>query len=96
MKKTPLLVSICILLSFMSCTKDTNNETISPLWKLQTCPDEMIDNQMPRVVFDDASLASQNNVESQYYILDGQRREIKEFNEDWVKENCEVKTQTVY
>jgi len=93
MKKITIFLSIFVLLPLTACSNITD-PIISEDTKLQTCPDEMIDNQMPRVVFDDASLANANN--TKYYILDGERRELSEFDEDWVKENCKVKIQTVY
>lgn len=50
------------------------------------CPDEMIVNKMPGV-------GSGND---SYYIKDGKRVEISEYNNIWVKANCEVPVQEVY
>lgn len=51
--------------------------------KLQICPDEWINNQMP------------GSGGSQYFILNGKRAEISSFDFDWVKENCDIKPQVV-
>jgi hypothetical protein len=32
----------------------------------------------------------------QYFILDGKRREIDEFDMDWVQSNCNLKKQVVF
>ncbi|MFH1425331.1 MAG: hypothetical protein ABIG28_01200 [archaeon] len=48
--------------------------------KLRICPDEWIDNQMPGTVGDP--------LPSQYFIIDGERRELSEFDIDWIEENC--------
>jgi hypothetical protein len=58
--------------------------------KLQVCPDEWINNQMPGPAPEPGSLPKQ------YYILNGQRREIAEFDIVWVSKNCSIKQQTVY
>ncbi len=31
----------------------------------------------------------------EYFILEGKRREIKEFDMEWVKKNCSIKPQIV-
>jgi hypothetical protein len=53
---------------------------------LQVCPDEMINNQMP----------GPGGQKASYYIVDGKRREISEFDANWVAQNCTVPAQTVY
>jgi hypothetical protein len=54
--------------------------------RLQQCPDERIDNQMP----------GPGGPKEPYYVLKGERREISEFDEAWVAANCNVPTQVVY
>ena len=56
--------------------------------KLKICPDEWINNQMPTPV-------GSNNPPPQYFIVNGERRELSEFDVDWIKENCEVNEPTV-
>ncbi len=63
-------------------TTTSGNSTL-----LQVCPDEMIDNQMP--TYD-------TQTTNRYYIVNGQRHEIAEFDGNWVSTNCTVKVQTVY
>ncbi len=57
--------------------------------KLKICPDSKIKNQMPTV-------QSDNNPMSVYFILNGQRRELSEFDLNWVGSNCNVKEEVVY
>jgi hypothetical protein len=47
----------------------------------QTCPEEWIQNRMP---------GPGTNFE-EYFIIEGQRRELKEFDLEWVKKNCNIK-----
>ncbi|KKQ49498.1 MAG: hypothetical protein US68_C0014G0011 [Candidatus Shapirobacteria bacterium GW2011_GWE1_38_10] len=57
--------------------------------KLRICPDSWIENRMPG--------GSQEVTENrQYFIIDGERREIDEFDIDWIKENCDIKPKIVY
>ena len=52
---------------------------------LRECPDEMIVNRMPGT-----------SPQSSYYIVDGERREISEYDANWVEANCQVPEQEVY
>lgn len=56
---------------------------------LQVCPTEKIINKMPTTIPSD-------NPPSVYFILDGERRELNEFDLPWVEENCNVGEQAVY
>ncbi len=51
--------------------------------KLKICPDQWYDNKMPTTV-------GNKNSNSQYFVLDGKRRELSEFNLNWIKNNCDV------
>lgn len=51
------------------------------------CPDEWFENKMPQFVKEPNDGAS---VSDQYFIIDGERRELEEFDLGWIKENCEV------
>ncbi len=55
--------------------------------KLQECPQTWIVNKMPTT--------SKSNLPKQYFVLDGKRRELSEFDLDWVKKNCNLKQQIV-
>lgn len=56
--------------------------------KLQQCPDEWIDNQMPSI--------DPKKAETQYFILNGERRELDEFDAEWIQKNCSLKKQEVF
>jgi hypothetical protein len=55
---------------------------------LKECPDEMILNKMPST--------GSSKVPSSYYIKDGARREIQEYDGEWVRANCTVPVKEVY
>ncbi len=55
--------------------------------KLQVCPDEWIQNKMPGIIPDFSS--------EDYFILDGERRELTEFDLEWVQNNCNLEPQVV-
>lgn len=59
---------------------------------IQSCPDEWIQNRMPAVV----PPGEEEKTPSEYYILDGARREISEFDTVWVEANCDLEAQVVY
>ena len=63
-----------------------------PKTKLQICPDEWYDDQMPCVYVNDSS---ECDMETQYFIIDNERRELSEFDVDWIKENCEINEPSV-
>ena len=56
--------------------------------KIRQCPDEWINNQMPTT--------GQEKSNSEYFIINGQRREVDEFDLDWIQKNCVIKKQTVF
>lgn len=55
---------------------------------LKQCPDKWIDNQMPST--------DPKNSEKQYFILNGVRRELVEFDLEWIEKNCNLKKQQVF
>jgi hypothetical protein len=57
--------------------------------KLRVCPEEWIINRMPST--DDTT---GNGV--QYFIYQGKRRELSEFDFEWVQKNCNLTPQVVY
>ncbi|MEI8103400.1 MAG: hypothetical protein WCG84_00645 [Candidatus Moraniibacteriota bacterium] len=56
---------------------------------LKVCPEEWFSNQMP------STIESNTRVSKEYFIYKGVRRELLEFDVDWVKTNCSVKPQVV-
>ncbi|MDE2040935.1 MAG: peptidoglycan-binding protein [Patescibacteria group bacterium] len=55
---------------------------------LRVCPNVMIVSQTPST--------GPNSVASQYYILNGIRRELSDFDTNWVSANCSVPVQNAY
>lgn len=80
------LVSLSLLAIFY--TPKSNNPSIQT--KEKACPDKWIDNQMPSVG------DKPNQEQRQYFIVDGERRELSEFDLQWVLENCDIRPQVVY
>lgn len=58
---------------------------------LQVCPDSWIVNRMPRITEQDSS-----GPPSEYFILDGKRRELDEFDVEWIRANCKISPQEVW
>ncbi|MDO8482710.1 MAG: hypothetical protein Q7S86_02740 [bacterium] len=56
---------------------------------LKVCPSEKIVNKMPTTM-------PNSNPPSTYFILNGERRELSEFDLSWVAGNCSVEEQVVY
>ncbi|MBP6858918.1 MAG: peptidoglycan-binding protein [Candidatus Pacebacteria bacterium] len=71
------------------CDESNGEFTISSSQLLQVCPSEKIVNRMP-VVYPN------QNPPSTYYILNGVRRELTEFDQNWVLSHCTVAEQVVY
>jgi hypothetical protein len=61
---------------------------------IQQCPASHIVNKMPCAY--ESSPSECNDPPREYYILDGSRREIEEFDSEWVKNNCSVTPEEVY
>ncbi len=74
-----------------SAVSDSSNNyfTVVPGNLLKICPETKINNQMP-------TTEPNKNPPSVYFILNDQRRELNEFDLDWVEKNCVVKEDIVY
>ncbi len=83
--KSIFLIIILGILAIIFIPKLINKYNVQ---LIRECPDEMIVNRMP-------SVGELNNNNS-YYIKDGIRREISEYDEVWVNMNCKLKVQEVY
>lgn len=77
-----------------SVRDDAGNETnssitvrVDSITLIRTCPSEKINNKMP-------TINSQSN--SSYFIYNGVRHELSEFDLNWVNNNCSVKETDVY
>ncbi len=60
-----------------------------PVSLLRVCPEKWYDNRM-------SSAVGSNDVPREYFIYKGVRRELSEFDVNWVKTNCSVKPHAVY
>lgn len=84
-----LQMGLLFLVSFTivsCCAKKNKQPNASPSALLQVCPEEWIQNKMP---------GTDDQEAKEYFILEGKRREIKEFDMVWVKKNCNIKPQIV-
>lgn len=54
----------------------------------KACPDEWIEDRMPSASSDDS--------ERQYLIFNGERKELKDYDLDWIKNNCSIQFQYVH
>ena len=72
-----------ILSTFKFISTSTNSTQL-----LKVCPDEWVQDDMPTVM----GLPK----DRQYYILEGKRRELSEFENEWIKNNCDLEKQIVY
>ena len=57
--------------------------------KIRECPDSWIENRMP-------SVSDKPSEKKQYFIVNGERKEIKEYDLEWIVENCNITPQVVY
>ncbi|NCU41441.1 MAG: hypothetical protein EOM19_01810 [Candidatus Moranbacteria bacterium] len=64
---------------------------------LRVCPEEKITNTMPGSV-DNSDVLQENRgiLPREYFILNGERRDIGEFDRAWVEENCFLEEQIVW
>ena len=82
---------IVALIFLTSCGTEDNSELISTTG-LQECPEELIINEQPSIVEDGEEITQTE----QYYLLNWERREFDEFDNEYVAANCDVAEQTVY
>ncbi len=93
MKKLSLIILLIIIVIVLSVTTSIkkylpgNDAAPAESALLQTCPDEKIINRMP---------GPGTVGESSYYIVNGERKEIAEYDAAWVAANCTVPEQIVY
>jgi len=92
--KTIVVILFLIFISSLGYTfiKTTNKSHISNTTKekIRVCPDTWIENRMP------GPPDGLKNTSRQYFIIDGERRELEEFDLKWIKENCDIKPSIVY
>ena len=55
---------------------------------IRQCPDEWIQNNMPSV----SSEARAN----EYFIINGERKELKDYDMQWIKKHCNIEKTVVH
>lgn len=96
-KIVPILIVIIASIVIFA-TQKSQKETRSPVVptlpptpsvpeKIQECPEAWYKNMMP-IIIDDPKDAKHAG---EYLIVDGQRRELSEYDVEWIVDNCEVK-----
>lgn len=106
MKQESLLIPVLLAIIFVSLlgniylyfvknqnpTSSTLDTSIlitpTPRSLLKFCPDYLVDNKFPTMAGD--------TTPPQYFIVNNTRREISEFDSDWVKVNCDLRKETLY
>lgn len=78
-----LLVGLVIIIAASLFVFRTESRTL-----ISKCPDEWIEDRMPGV--------EGEKTEKQYFIINGERREIKDYDLEWIGNNCSVQVQYVY
>jgi len=82
MNKLPYLL---ILVAFTSCKTRQNTQQAL----IQDCPEEKIVNKIPGPPVKGES-------EKIYYIYQGKKVSPKQFDQEWLEKNCEIKETVVY
>ncbi len=78
-----LLIFGTIFLNASCCAKKKTAATSS---LIKACPEEWIQNKMP---------GPESKEAKEYFIYEGNRRELKEFDLEWIQKNCNIKPQIV-
>ncbi len=84
MKSISLSAVIMVLITACAVTK--NKAAL-----IQDCPEEKIVDKMPGII-DKDNPAPPNA----YYLYKGQRREISEFDQQWLEKKCQIKESVVH
>ena len=86
MKKAVILLIVILSILIISGAYLTY-KTAKENNKLKICPDKWYDNQMP---------GPAHPRTSQYFVLNGERRELAEFDINWIEKNCNISPGAVY
>ena len=73
-----------------------NRAEVRDEMRLAGCPDKLIINKMPTIIDSDSNSTGKSAPQNSYYIKDGARVEISEYDSLWVSANCEVPSEVVY
>lgn len=69
-----------------STAQPTPSPTQSP--ELQVCPDKWYRNEQPCVYRESPAECAKEK--SEYFIVDGQRKEVEDMDVEWIRDNCQV------
>ncbi len=83
MKKI-IIIGIILLIILALCT---GYYLITSHNKLKICPDAWYEDRMPCACIPEVKCDCSDR---QYLVVDGERRELSEFNLLWIRLNCEV------
>lgn len=84
--KATVVISSIMLLASCGNPKEKQDDGL-----IRDCPEEKIANKMPMIVEE-----GENAEPNTYFIYQGERKELKEFDLEWVEANCEVKETEVF
>jgi len=87
MKKIIPLTIIFACLFLVACVKQ------APADESDQCPDLLFQNKMPMAC---DTVEECDALIREYYIVDGKRKELTDFDSEWVEQNCDVKVEAVY
>ena len=85
MKKKPVVILLIVALLILSLSIVYLTQRHAPA--LRQCPNEWIKDLMPGPEKDDSK--------RQYFIFNGERKEIKNYDLDWIRSNCSVQVHYV-
>jgi len=96
-KKVIVLILVVLITGIIIFSTQRSQDTKSPIVpttlptpsepeKLRECPDVWYKNMMPIIV----DIPKDANHAGEYLIVDGQRRELSEYDVEWITDNCEV------
>ncbi len=90
MKKISLIIIIFVSIVFFGCDQDkledNKNVNVESINKLQVCPEAWYDNKMPTICDQEPCGSA-----SQYFVINGERKELDEVDVAWVQNNCAIK-----
>jgi hypothetical protein len=88
MRKQLLYLVIAIVLILLVGIFYLNNQNRN--YGLKICPDDWIKNEMPLIA------DSPDTIPREYFIIKSERKEIRDYDLDWIKANCDISPQSVY
>lgn len=81
----PVMIVVVLVLSAVLAVLYVQNQSSG---LIQACPDEWIEDRMP-TIDDDGSPRD-------YFIIDGERKETKNYDVEWIQNNCMAEVQYAY